>query len=131
MAGRGASGSGWGYIPAKGSAQERRGRYQSNADNPPKETPQPRTAQVETVSMMGRTIRVIRMSDGSALSEQKKSMELLQWRDQIVAGMTKAGFNRDEIVDVLKQERNVGYFNKKFYRRPKDITQRAIEGWYK
>lgn len=113
------------------TAKARRGRYQSGKDNTPKETPQPRTAQVETVSMMGRTIRVIRMSDGSTLSEQKKAMELLQWRDQIVAGMTKAGFNREEIVDVLRQARNVDYFNKKFYRRPKDITQRAVEGWYK
>lgn len=92
--------------------------------------PQPQTARVETVSMMGRTIRVIRMSDGSTLSEQKKPLELLQWRDQIVAGMTKAGFNREEIVNVLQQERRVGYFNKRFYRRPKDIAQRAVEGWY-
>lgn len=98
---------------------------------PPKASKPPESRRVETVSMLGRTVRVVRMDDGNSLSEQKKPLELLQWRDQIVAGMVKAGFEHEEIVDVLREERSVDYFNQRFYRPPKDIVQRAIEGWYK
>ena len=89
----------------------------------------PREVRVETASEFGRTVRFIRTDTGDILYEQKKPLDLLPWRDRIVANMTKAGFSHDEIVDVLKQAR-WEYFNKKFYRDPKQIARRAVEGWY-
>lgn len=89
----------------------------------------PREVRVETASEFGRTVRFIRTDTGDILYEQKKPLDLLPWRDRIVANMTKAGFGHDEIVDVLKQVRRE-YFNKRFYRDPKQITRRAVEGWY-
>lgn len=79
-------------------------------------------------SAFGVELDYIISENGSFLYRQKRQISAKTWQDWIIRGLNRAGFGVDDIVRIVREVSNRNWFyNREFYKPPRDIVQRYIE----
>lgn len=84
------------------------------------------TTSVCQVSIMGTTLNYIQTAAGVYLYEQKRHLTPKVWARQVAQKLLKAGFTIEQAQSFWTEIKS-WYFNRRFYKSPREIVQHFIE----